>query len=282
MTSFTFLSILDLVELVLFRAIKSKASLAEVRTYLFNRATTYDPNQMVYSDSQVVRAEQRFCLTRKASLTTAKECDKLINIIKRHNYWTQPYPHGTADIDTDDMIDIDECGIFVKTSNRKFGKTFLGKRCSQEGVYKRGRKLNLLLGISADQNYPSRWINTWTEGCTTIKKYAEFIQEVLDDLEARHHGRPFCLTKENLNTHKNPLIEGIVFGAGHKIVYRAPYYAVYGSIEYVLTLFTHCCRFFVMKLMIWAISNIKLTRLLHPLTHLALTLFMLAFFKIVN
>ena len=221
----------DLAELALFRCVKPKASIAETRAYLFRRAG--NQNAMVYSDAQIVRAEQKLCLSRKVSSTTAKEAYLAINIQKRYNYWNLQYPFGIEDIDTDDVIDIDECGVYVETANRKYGKTCIGKRSNQEGVYRRGRKLNVLLRISGDRNDPSRWLKTWTGEGTTIEIYAEFIEEILEDLQTRHPGRSFCFTKDNLNTHKNPMIEAMILGAGHKIVYRAPYYAVDGAIEYV-------------------------------------------------
>ena len=38
---------------------------------------------------------------------------------------------------------------------------------------------------------------------------------------------------DNLNVHRNQLVEDIIFDAGHRVVYRAPYWSVDGAIEYV-------------------------------------------------
>eukprot|EP00957_Ditylum_brightwellii_P010822 820370-Ditylum_brightwellii.AAC.1 len=75
-----------------------------------------------------------------------------------------------------------------------------------------------------------RWVKTWCDEGTTVEIYAEFIQSILDDLEAHHPGRSFVFTQDNLNTHKCALIEGMILGAGHRLVYQAPYYAVDGAI----------------------------------------------------
>ena len=56
---------------------------------------------------------------------------------------------------------------------------------------------------------------------------------ILDDLEARYPGRSFCFTKDNLNVHKNPAVIFEIINRGHRIVFRAPYWAVDGAIEYV-------------------------------------------------
>jgi hypothetical protein len=38
---------------------------------------------------------------------------------------------------------------------------------------------------------------------------------------------------DNLVTHRHPIIAQMIIAAGHRIVYRAPYYPVDGPIEYV-------------------------------------------------
>ena len=38
---------------------------------------------------------------------------------------------------------------------------------------------------------------------------------------------------DNLNVHRNQLIENIIEDARHRVVYRAPYWSVDGAIEYV-------------------------------------------------
>jgi hypothetical protein len=223
----------ELVELALFRCIKPKPTIVEVKAYLYNRHPDPD-NFTPYSDSQMHRAEDRLCLTRKAASTTAYQALTPVNRLKRHNYWNLPYPYGVADIATDDLIDIDECGVYLEVTNRGYGKTYIGQRADEAGIYNRvGEKLNLLLAVSADPNDPRRWSMMWIGGGTTIERYEEFMNVILDDLNQSHPGRSYCFTKDNLIAHKSPLITGMIFNADHRLVFRAPYYAVDGAIEYV-------------------------------------------------
>jgi hypothetical protein len=49
-----------------------------------------------------------------------------------------------------DIINIDEAGFFLEHLDQKFGKTISSMRCSQNGVYGHGEKVNLLLAICGD------------------------------------------------------------------------------------------------------------------------------------
>lgn len=37
---------------------------------------------------------------------------------------------------------------------------------------------------------------------------------------------------DNLNSHKHAIIAAMILGAGHRLIFRAPYYPVDGPIEY--------------------------------------------------
>ena len=45
-------------------------------------------------------------------------------------------------------------------------------------------------------------------------------------------GRSFVFTMNNLNVLKNPLIVNILRHAGHRLVYRSPYWPVDGEVEH--------------------------------------------------
>ena len=106
-------------------------------------------------------------------------------------------------------------------------------RCSQNGVYGRGEKVNLLLAISGDDVTPMRWSEMWMDGGTTIMRFHTFIERILDDLDQRFPNRSFVFTMDNLSSHKNPLILNAILNAGHRYVFRAPYWPVDGAVEYV-------------------------------------------------
>lgn len=221
----------QLERLALYRACIPKATLAECRAHLYNMDPTIDP----FSNSQVYRAEVLLGLKRKSASTTADMAFTPTNLQKRHNYWNMPPPLGMLGVQTRDILDIDEAGFFLESQNRKYGKTISALRCSQEGVYGRGKKLNLLLCISGDDNFAMRWHEIWLDGGTTIIRFHDFIRRILDEIAAdqRLAGRTFTFTMDNLNSHKNPLILNMIHAAGHNYVFRAPYWPVDGAVEYV-------------------------------------------------
>lgn len=80
-----------------------------------------------------------------------------------------PYPYGIADIRVEDLVDLDECGLFVKTTEKKIGKAFVGKRVRQEGNYQKSEKWTLLLAV-ARAAAAERWFLLWNESGTTGDK----------------------------------------------------------------------------------------------------------------
>ena len=192
-----------------------------------------DPTVDPFFHSQVHRAEDLLGLRRKAASTTADMAFAPVNLKKREYYWSQPPPLGMAGVNTADIIDIDEAGFKLEHQNRKHGKTVSALRCDQPGVYGRGKKLNLLLAISADDVNRMRWHETWMDGGTTITKFDDFIGMIIDDLAARFPGRRFVFTMDNLNSHKNPMILNMIHNAGHVYVFRAPYWPTDGAVGYV-------------------------------------------------
>ncbi len=151
----------------------------------------------------------------------------------REYYWTEPPPLGMRGVPIADIIDIDKAGFFLEHSDRKFGKTISSMCCSQNGVYGHGEKVNLLLAICGDNVGRMRWHNQWMEGGMTIERFYGFIDHILDNLDQNHPGRLFVFTMDNLSAHRNPLVTNWILNAGHRYVFRAPYWPVDGAVEYV-------------------------------------------------
>ena len=101
----------------------------------------------------------------------------------------------------------------------------------------------MLLAICGDESINDtcpRWSKLWTNGGTTGLRFLEFIEEINADLDVRYPGRSFVFTMDNLNSHKHPLVLHSILNAGHRYAFRAPYWLVDGSIEYVFnTIQTH-------------------------------------------
>ena len=60
-----------------------------------------------------------------------------------------------------------------------------------------------------------------------------FIRTILNDIGRATPDNFFMFTMDNLNSHKNVAVVALIHVYGHGIVFRAPYWAVDGAIEYV-------------------------------------------------
>ena len=220
----------DLLYLALYRICFPKATAAELNAFLY-RANYGNINFRFYSNSQITEAELKIFLSRKKGSTTAYQALLPINIQKRDNFYNLPHPLGIADIRRDDMIDLDECGLFVESSDRKWGKTYIGKRCRQAGPYQKSCKYTLLLAISGD-DVANRWYDMWKEGGTTNDRMITFIERILQDIGPGTPQRRRCFTMDNLSSHHADQVAAMIHAAGHRLAFRAPYYAVDGPIEY--------------------------------------------------
>ena len=150
----------DLILLALYRIAFPKATAAEINAFLY-RANFGNVMFRFYSPSQISEAEKRIGLSRKKGSIIAFQALLPVNRLKRWCYWNLPHPHGIVDIRKQDMIDLDECGIELKTAERNIGKAYVGKRVNQPGLYSQSEKWNLLFGISGDAN-ARRWRDIWT------------------------------------------------------------------------------------------------------------------------
>ena len=249
----------DLLLLALYRITYPKATSAEINAFLY-RANYGSLTFRFYSPSQISETETWIGLTRKKGSTTAYQALLPINKLKRWAFWNLPFPYGIADIRRQDMIDLDECGVEVQSADRHWGKSYVGKRVKQTGPYQKSTKYNLLLAISGDGANPRRWRDTWTGEGTTGLRMIEFIRRILNEIGPGTPQRRYCFMMDNLryvvmcvcvstalishpilsshiscicSSHHNAQMVALIYAAGHRLVFRAPYYPVDGPIEYV-------------------------------------------------
>jgi len=189
-----------LFHLAYYRILYPKAQAAEVNAFLF-----YSTGR-VYHPSQITRAEDRLGLSRKRGSTTARQANHPRNLQWRYNYWTLPYPFGMVGIRRDDIINLDECGVFVESCNRNHGKAAFCCRVREEGPYGHSAKLNILMAISGAPgtavSQAQGWVMTWSHGGTTTTRFITFIQRILNDIGP---GTPMLrrlFTMDNLGTHR--------------------------------------------------------------------------------
>ena len=163
----------DLVNLALFRIVRPKAYIDEVRAYINNR----NPTQRPYSRSQVVRAEHRLGLWLKVGSTTSNEAYRPANVERRRAYWAEDYPVGMNDQDTSSVICIDEAGFKLESQDRHRGKATKQRRVDARGAFKKGGKnANLLMGISVDFEYHE----TYTEGRTDQYRFCQYMENFIE------------------------------------------------------------------------------------------------------
>ena len=219
-----------LYQLAFYRMVRPQAQLCEVRAYLSNRFPNVDP----YSDSQIYRGEQRLGLSRKAASTTSQEAYLQKNLLKRKMYWEQQYPLGIAGESTADIIDIDEACFKLESTDRSYGKVAREFRCNLKGNYKKGEPgTNLIMAISGDNQNPISFHQQFTEGGTDLHRFYCFMEDLIEFLDNNYPNRRFLFTMDNLNLHKHPIVLNLIRDAGHRVVFRAPYWSCDGSIEYV-------------------------------------------------
>lgn len=186
----------NIIFIALYRITFPKSTSAEVNAFLF-RVNYGDPNFRFYSGSQIWEADIRIGMTRKCGSTTAYQAYLPINKQKRWMYWHLPYPYGIADIRVEDLIDLDECGVFVETADRHIGKAYCGSRVRQEGNYSKSEKWNLILAI-AGSAAAERWQNMWLDEGTTGDRMIDFISGILQDIGHGTPQRRRCFIMDNL------------------------------------------------------------------------------------
>ncbi|KAL7527657.1 hypothetical protein ACHAXR_002064 [Thalassiosira sp. AJA248-18] len=222
---------LEAVQLAWLMAVYPRINAHEINVFL------YHANGQIrfYHPSQIYRAQFRIGLSRKRSSTTAMQASLPINRQKRWSFWNMNYPFGIADIQTSDMIDIDEAAVFAESANRGAGKSHISTRCRDDGLYGHSQKTNVLLAISGDhataQQDAERWLDMWEDGGTTIQKFVDFILRILHDIGPGTPQRRRCFTMDNLSSHRCQLVLQIIHQWGHRVAFRAPYHPVDGPIH---------------------------------------------------
>lgn len=230
---------LDLLNLAYFRVIFPKATQAEMNVLLFSaQVGRGEPWPRFFPPSQITKAEDRLGLSRKRGSTTAYQALLPVNLIRRHLFWTRNYPVGRADINSEDMIDIDEAAIFMETCNRKHGKGYIGCRIREEGPYNHSEKYTITMAIAGSQQ-GERYFQFERKAGTTTVDFLDFMQNVVAVIGPGTPARRRCFTMDNLLAHKHPAVIGYILMSGHRVLFRAPYYAVDGPIEYFFNTLQH-------------------------------------------
>jgi transposase len=219
--------------LVLYRILFPKCTAAELNVYLYNN-TPPGQEQRFYSGSQITRAEDECGLTRKRGATTARQANLPQNIQKFIQYKTENYPYGVADTLRVNMIDFDECAIFLESADRSYGKVSVGKDLNEEGPYGHSQKYTCTMAIAGNPE-GDRWLQFQVKAGTTIYDTVDFLQDILADIPNQR--RTFLC--DNLSAHKHHIVRHLLHRNGHRMIYRPPYNPREGPIEYIFNRLQH-------------------------------------------
>ena len=204
----------------------------------------------VYSCSQVSERMQELGLTKKVGSTEARQASYPVNILKRRIFWEQGPPFGVSGAERRRLIDVDECGIELQSTNRKYGHSAAGIRVVKPGHYSKTTKLTVLLAVEAGDpqlqpnargsvENPRRWLRILQKAGTTTFEFNDFVRFVCNDLQdARQFGQVGNESRifmwDNLSAHCAPIIHQTVEADfGHVIIRRPPYMPCDAPIEYV-------------------------------------------------
>ena len=130
------------------------------------------------------------------------------------------------------MIDIDEARVILANTNAHYGKTMIGRRCRMIGHYERDNRGRLIIAGIDGSSEGRRWVKAYEDGGTDLERFVDFLQDVLNDIGYGHPGNRRCFMMDNLSTHHHNFIAHMIHGAGHYLVFRAPYWPKDGPIEY--------------------------------------------------
>ena len=129
-----------------------------------------------------------------------------------------PYPFGIANIRRQDMIDLDESGIFLETADMKIGKALFGRRVRQMGNYGHGKRINFLFAISGSPQ-GERWMDLWDDGGLDLARFLLFLERILNDIGPGTPQRRRCFTIDNCSTHMSALVSQLIMMRGHCLVF---------------------------------------------------------------
>jgi transposase len=185
----------------------------------------------------------------------AINADELYRLLWR----TQPPLLGHVGLDRYDLIDIDECDLFVTTCNRNYGNVSLGERATEKQKYIKGIKFTLVMGVSA---LGEVFLKIIPDGNLDADGFLEYLSTNVFPFIA---GRVRILMWDNLRAHRTAAVHAAVLAAGHQYLDRPPYTPKWGPIEYGFGVIENHLR----KLQFQNVTDINFPQMLMGAIHMA-------------
>jgi hypothetical protein len=183
-----------------------KAYIDKVRANVHNR----NPANPPYSQSQIVKAEQRFGLSRKVAYLPSNLAHSELNMHWHHLYHNTAFPDGVLGERMCDIIHLDESKFKTEDQNHKFGKVVREKQCDTARKYiNRSQGVDLLMAISGNERMDQAFSfhKCYTEGTYDLWQFSNYIDELCNWLAEHHPGRLFLFTMDTLNLHRSPVVQ---------------------------------------------------------------------------
>ena len=153
-----------------------------------------------------------------------------------------PTRAGAAGVPRNDWIDLDECAIYITTSNRCWGHAYVGERAIEVQRYEPGVRFTLLMGVGC--RLYDLYFSVFENEAVDSDKWCEF----LDEQVFPHCGTNRALMYDNLSSHLTAQAQATCVRAGHRQMPRPPYSPDLAPIEYVFGLIQSHLKKFQFKM----------------------------------
>mmetsp|Transcript_3698 Transcript_3698/g.8392 ORF Transcript_3698/g.8392 Transcript_3698/m.8392 type:complete len:276 (+) Transcript_3698:488-1315(+) len=209
------------------RQVWPRATADEVSAFV---AANVSPT-IVFSRWHIYNADERLGLTSKRVSITASQAFTFEAQTRRRLFWTAPMPLGIFGVPLAELIDMDECALYVETVSRPTGKAYKGVRIRDSGPYKVGEKWTLILAVDAQGLIHAKFMR-----CpgTTKATFDDFIRTLLARLAILQPHRPRrTFMWDNLSSHYSDTAHHMIFAAGSQAIPRPPHRPQDGPIEFI-------------------------------------------------
>jgi hypothetical protein len=143
---------------------------------------------------------------------------------------------GTPNLQT--IINFDEAGIYLETTDHGFGKSFIGKDLNKEGLYSHSTKFTLCMAICGNAGGHC-WLSFELKKGTTIYDTISFLHDMMNNLGKGNQPVHHTFLCDNLLSHMNALVCHVVHQGGHSLLFCPPYKPRNGPIKYVFNHLQH-------------------------------------------
>ena len=148
--------------------------------------------------------------------------------MRRRLFWSQPPPIGINDVPLEELIDIDEAGFGLGVCNRPQGKSLIGVRIRNPGLYGHFQKFTLILAVGSSGFVHAHFRPV---AGTTAERFFLFISEVLQRLGGLNRR---ILMYDYLSSHFSDQTQTALDNSIHRSVAWSPYRPQDAPIEYFI------------------------------------------------